>query len=657
MKKLLMLACLLLVPSVGQAAILDEYNISNGVTYREQAEDGTLPQSVRVMEMNMTDPFTRVALGAPDPLNQLIRPSAQAAQLSKDGHEVIGAINGSFFNRQPMPLYVVAIDNYLWNGGRLELSKDEFVSEPVAFGVTKDGKGHIGEYSMDFQYIHNGTEKQMDGQNGPRHLNTVMVYTPDWADGITTTNPFGYEIIVAGAGTERMQFGESLTGTVVGFRPYGTETGASIPEDGFVLSAHGTKASELQDSVKIGDTISISADVDETWQGAQFMIGSGPLLVDDGAVQLTMNPTSPKAREKAPRTAVAVDDDGGTVAFITADGRQPGYAVGMSLSEFAAYIQSLGYEQALNLDGGGSTVMLARQPGDTGLTIQNKPSDFAGERPVSTFLMAVTTAPEGKPVAITASLSHDSAMVGDTIHVTVDRIMDEYGNPLPVDDVIVTTTAGTVSGTRVTLTKAGPQTVTVTKGATSVTLPVAVAPNSEEPLFSDVPVGFRAEEAIASLVEKGVISGFPDGRFQPQATLTRVQAAIMLQRALNLPVDTAVDPGFSDVPPTYTSYGSVAAVAEAGIMLGRADGRFDLQAPLTRAEMAAVLARALKLPPAVNAYFSDNPKGTFSYESVNALAEAGITTGFPDGTFRPGEPIKRADFSLFLHRGLEGMEK
>lgn len=643
-----LLALMLVFPSLAQAAVTEEFAVSNGVTYTEIVEEGTVPQSVRVMEIDTKDPYTKVEAGVPDPLNKLVQTSKQALAASEEGHEVVGAINGSFFNREPMPLYFVAIDQYLVNGGMVEASKDEFVSEMIAFGMNKAGKGQIDHYSTDFTYSHNGAEGTMAGHNGQRHPNSTMVYTPNFSSGVTTTNAYGYEVLVAGVEDPSLRFGESLTGKVVGFRPYGQAAGAVIPKDGFVLSAHGTEAEALR-QMKLGDSVSVSVNVDEKWQGADFMIGSGPMLVKDSKVALSMNPNSAKAREKAPRTAVAIDKTGDKVAFITVDGRQPGYSTGMSLSEFASYIQSLGYDRALNMDGGGSTTMLAREPGDFTATIQNKPSDPWGERPVSTFLMAITTAPKGVPTTINASLSTSGPLeIGESATVTISSILDEFGNPVKLDNVAITSDLGTVAGTVFTASKAGSGFISVKKGAAEVKLPITV--KEEERLFSDVPNDFRAADDIASLVSQDIISGYPDGTFKPQETLTRVQAAIMLQRALKLPVDEVKNPGFSDVPETYRSYGSIAAVTEAGVMFGRTDGTFDPQAQLTRAEMAAVLHRAFKLPAAETNIFSDNYAGTFAYSSVNALAAAGITQGFPDGTFRPSENITRADFSIFLNR-------
>lgn len=76
-----------------------------------------------------------------------------------------------------------------------------------------------------------------------------------------------------------------------------------------------------------------------------------------------------------PRTLAGVTPTG-HLLLVTVDGRQPGYSVGASFQESARIMKALGCEQAINLDGGGSTAMAIRG------RLVNRPSDSAGERPV-----------------------------------------------------------------------------------------------------------------------------------------------------------------------------------------------------------------------------------------------------------------------------------
>ena len=72
---------------------------------------------------------------------------------------------------------------------------------------------------------------------------------------------------------------------------------------------------------------------------------------------------------------------GGHLLLVTADGRAPGYSVGLSFPEEAAVMNSLGARDALNLDGGGSTTMVADG------TLLTRPSDSAGERPIGDAIL------------------------------------------------------------------------------------------------------------------------------------------------------------------------------------------------------------------------------------------------------------------------------
>jgi hypothetical protein len=127
---------------------------------------------------------------------------------------------------------------------------------------------------------------------------------------------------------------------------------------------------------------------------------------------------------------------------VVADGRQPGYSDGMTLYELAAFMQSRGIVAALNLDGGGSSVLAARNVGEHELSILNQPSD-GQERPVTNGLVVFSTAPRGQ-------LSH-LYLVPDVIKVYKGskvqfslKAQDNYYNPAPVPDGVTWQVAGNV---------------------------------------------------------------------------------------------------------------------------------------------------------------------------------------------------------------------
>jgi exopolysaccharide biosynthesis protein len=86
-----------------------------------------------------------------------------------------------------------------------------------------------------------------------------------------------------------------------------------------------------------------------------------------------------------PRTAVGIKDHGNTLILIVVDGRKKGVAIGMSLTELAELFVARGAEEAINLDGGGSSVLAIRDPKTHQMVILNQPSD-GRERPVANAL-------------------------------------------------------------------------------------------------------------------------------------------------------------------------------------------------------------------------------------------------------------------------------
>jgi hypothetical protein len=107
-------------------------------------------------------------------------------------------------------------------------------------------------------------------------------------------------------------------------------------------------------------------------------IGGFPLLLVDGnrVGDLEVSDRPSFAAERHPRTAVGFDEDQDVLWVLVVDGRQPDHSMGMTLPELAGLFEILGAEDAINLDGGGSSAMVV-----AGATV-NQPSDAEGERPV-----------------------------------------------------------------------------------------------------------------------------------------------------------------------------------------------------------------------------------------------------------------------------------
>lgn len=170
--------------------------------------------------------------------------------------------------------------------------------------------------------------------------------------------------------------------------------------------------------------------------------------------------------------------------------------------------------------------------------------------------------------------------------------------------------------------------------------------------FSDVQTDHWAKEEIDYLIEKKVINGYPNGKFGPEDPIKRIDAATMMVRALGLDTSNPKNPNFKDVKRGTDRFEVIATVVEEGIF-GGVDGYFYPNKTLTRAELAAIVNRAFKLEKkTTKSTFKDVPSKHWAYADIQALVAHGITTGYPDNTFKPNQPIKRAEFSAFMYRAM-----
>jgi hypothetical protein len=165
--------------------------------------------------------------------------------------------------------------------------------------------------------------------------------------------------------------------------------GGRIPRNGSVLSGTGEAAEWLRAHARPGARITISTDI--TADGLPLAAGTGvvnggPRLLSNGELDITAyqegfvwleNPEFYYrfGVRRNPRTLAGITAEG-NLLLVAVDGRQPGYSVGASFEESALIMQALCAEEAVNLDGGGSTAMTI------GEDLINRPSDPTGERPV-----------------------------------------------------------------------------------------------------------------------------------------------------------------------------------------------------------------------------------------------------------------------------------
>lgn len=168
----------------------------------------------------------------------------------------------------------------------------------------------------------------------------------------------------------------------------------------------------------------------------------------------------------------------------------------------------------------------------------------------------------------------------------------------------------------------------------------------------NVAVNHPFYKEMTYLLNEKIIKGYPDGTFRPSSFVTRGQAATMIGRALGLN-GKARKTIFKDVDSSSDSSGYIASAVDKGIITGFPDKTYRPNVPVTRGQMANLISRAFELKTEVPMKFSDVQKQSSSYVHISRILAEGITQGYPDGTFKPNQSITRAQFSAFLARALD----
>jgi len=188
------------------------------------------------------------------------------------------------------------------------------------------------------------------------------------------------------------------------------------------------------------------------------------------------------------------------------------------------------------------------------------------------------------------------------------------------------------------------------------------------PQFTDIS-GHWAERDINLMAGKGIAGGYPDGAFRPNANVTRAQFAALLIRTLGITEQAGTGQRFTDVAPGAWYVGAVETAAAAGLVGGYPDGSFKPNANITRQELAAMVTRGLayqgkdvKLSAAeveaILARFSDAAKISPWARNVAAVAaDQGIVGGRTGNTFAPQENATRAEAIVMLKRMLAATGK
>lgn len=283
------------------------------------------------------------------------------------GKKVVVAINGDFYdtsNGVPRGIMIV-------NGKLVSLGYE--VNQEAAVGFKNDGTVIFSKPNFEISFNDGNNDYKIDYLNNDRKYNTssLFLYTSDFAKS-TKSYAQGKEVVLSTEG-ETFKVGETITCKVESVGTIDSEIGP-----GKVVIASGNKNDSRLASLDIGKEITIKVEDKKPgsgWNEVVQSIGYPHLLAENGKA------TSTAINDPAvhPRTALGIKEDGTTVLF-QVDGRQPGWSNGLSFKQMVEWmVDKKGCKTVVNLDGGGSSTIMARLPGNENAEVLNSPSD-GGER-------------------------------------------------------------------------------------------------------------------------------------------------------------------------------------------------------------------------------------------------------------------------------------
>ena len=369
------------------AQVLDnpDYSFSeNGFVYKEKkTKSNGVSQSLFYGEYNATASDAKYEWVIHSVRSGSVTTKSTVEEIAEDytktsGRKVIFAANGDYFDLNSGS----NMESYVNNG--IVVSKGSFATKHC-IGFDNKGKTVVGRMTEVTAKL---LVETADGQ----HLFDINKYNsaPDDDQIAVYTDPGTYnadgtgKYVVGTTSTNLRQLPVWGTSRRLTTGQVDDNNSFTVKSNQFVVAVKGKNAQFFFDNVTYGVNVSLVEIPQGAYEGCTWVLGGYDILVNDGKINTNCHADN-SGNVAAPRTFVGVKEDG-TMFVCMLDGRQVGYAVGITVNEEAQLASLLGAKFALELDGGGSTTTILLQ-GDK-LVCRNKPSD-GQMRKVSNALMLV----------------------------------------------------------------------------------------------------------------------------------------------------------------------------------------------------------------------------------------------------------------------------
>jgi hypothetical protein len=341
--------------------------LAPGITHRGLTTTAAAGQVMGdVVEVDLTDPAVHA---------DLLTPGAVAARGSvaamADGTGAIAGINGDFFDigATNAPVGPAVMDGRPLKAavphGRRMGPGVPGAEVDYVFTVGTDRVARIDRLRLDAEVeAPSGTFPVVALNQYAVPVGGIGIFTPEWGEVDRARTLCGTDAdrkAPCAADQAEVLVRDS---TVV---QSGAPAGGPIPAGELVLTGREEGAAAVR-SLEVGDRVDVSYElVPESGNAPEFAVGGSPIMFDGAPV------ADLDDRERAPRSAVGNSADGRHMWLLTLDGRQSD-SVGATLRELASLLEEMGVDDAVNLDGGGSSTLVHRAPDAGEVTIVNDPS-------------------------------------------------------------------------------------------------------------------------------------------------------------------------------------------------------------------------------------------------------------------------------------------
>ena len=389
--------------------------ISSGVVlnnYRRLIDNGWL--NINVLKVDISNKYTNLdLLTSSNGVSSLQNVKSMASNYNS-----IAAINGDFFaassgrgNSMGLAFSNGSLISSAYYGNK---EKDEFAS----FVIDEDENVFLDYFSNVITLTSRKSKKSIEVSEinkFPLSIDDVVIYTPKWGEYSygSSEDRVLTELVVINNKVEKIRLNEP---------PF------QIPENGFVISAGGKNGEFLAQNFDLKSKISIDIEFNIDTDDIDFAVSGGAVLVRKGYVPSSFDSNISGVH---PRSAIGISKDEKFVYLVTVDGRQDS-SIGMSQYDLAEFLLEIGCYNAINLDGGGSTTMVARRFGDSFLSTINSPSGGT-LRSVINAIGVIDSSPKSSKVAnLEIVVSDTNVFLGKEREVFV-KATNKYFAPIEID--------------------------------------------------------------------------------------------------------------------------------------------------------------------------------------------------------------------------------